>query len=91
MGNQALSVWEQSSRPARLLGLGHRKWGAGSWGSAGGGGGREEQQIQKRQLPLCLRHGGSGGSLSKGSPPRVLEFQKGSKVNLLLAFRPEKL
>ena len=59
-----------------------------------GVGGREEQQIQARRKGSChcaYVMEEVVGVCQRGAPPRVLEFHKGSKVNLLLAFRPEKL
>lgn len=59
------SVWEQNSRPHP----GSRAWGresgeqAAGGGPWGGGGAAADLGHRERQLPLCLCHEGSGGSL----------------------------
>ena len=70
---------EQTSRPQSDSWA----WGRQSRGQAAGGGpwrGRAANPGQRqRQLPLCLGHGGSGRSLSKGGPqgPGIPERVKG--------------
>lgn len=76
----------QATKGRQKVGSGQRGWSPG----------REEEQQQTRasskgscRCAYVMEE--VVGVCQKGPPPRAEEFQKGSKVNLLLALGPEKL
>lgn len=84
-GREPSSVWEQSSGPEPGSWAWGRESGAQEPGVVPGGGGAADQARGKGSCHCAYVMEEVVGVGKRGGPPRALEFQKGSKVNLLLA------
>ena len=62
-----LCVGAELQATARLLGLGHRKWGAGSWGS--GGGKSSRSRPEEKAAAIVLMSWRKWWEFVKGGPP----------------------